>query len=45
MLEIFKAQTDYLAFLVGLCFSFLFLICISLVRLRQSLRFFLVGTF
>ena len=36
MLDIFRAQTDYLAFLVGLCFSFLFLICISLVRFRQS---------
>ncbi len=36
MLEIFKPQTDYLAFLAGLCFAFLFFICISLTQLRQS---------
>jgi PAS domain S-box-containing protein len=46
MLEIFKAQTDYLAFLVGLCFSFLFLICMSLARHRQSHPvFFWLGLF
>jgi PAS domain S-box-containing protein len=46
MLEIFKAQTDYLAFLAGLCFFFLFLICTSLAQLRQSHRiFFWLGLF
>ncbi len=46
MVEIFKVQTDYLAFLAGLCFFFLFLICNSLAQLRQSCRvFFWLGLF
>jgi PAS domain S-box-containing protein len=36
MLEIFSSQADYQAFLVGLGFLFLFLICTSLVQIRQS---------
>ncbi len=46
MLEIFKAQTDYLAFLAGLCFAFLFFICASLAQIRQSRPlFFWLGLF
>ena len=36
MLEIFSSQTDYQAFLVGLGFLFLFLICTSLAQVRHS---------
>ncbi len=36
MLEVFKTQSDYLAFLIGLSFSFLLLICLSLSRIRRS---------
>ena len=36
MLEMFSSQTDYQAFLVGLSFLFLFLICTSLAQVRHS---------
>ncbi len=36
MLEIFSSQADYQAFLVGLGFLFLFLICTSLAQVRHS---------
>jgi len=36
MLEIFKTQSDYLAFLIGLGFSFSLLICLSLSRFQRS---------
>ena len=40
MLEVFKTQSDYLAFLIGLSFLFLLLICLSLCRIRRSEPFF-----
>ena len=36
MLEILKAQLDYLAFLSGLGCAFLSVLCFALMRLRQS---------
>jgi len=41
MLEIFKTQSDYLAFLIGLGFSFLLLICLSLSRFQRSQKVYL----